>query len=43
MALNEDLESMWYFITFSYSTAKKAAVGYVIGYGENNKILRSEI
>lgn len=43
VALNEDLDSMWYFISFSYSSAKKAAVGFVIGYGDNNKVLRGEI
>jgi protein transport protein SEC24 len=41
--LNEEMESMWYFVTFSYSTAKKLAVGYLVGYGNNNKIMRTEI
>lgn len=41
--MNEDIDGMWYFITFSYSTSRKAAVGFVIAYGDNNKVLRSEI
>ncbi|CAD8145403.1 unnamed protein product [Paramecium pentaurelia] len=43
IALNEELESMWYFITFSYSLAKKSAIGFVLGYGNNGKILKTEI
>ena len=43
VALNEELESMWYFITFSYSLAKKAAIGFVLGYGNNGKVLKIEI
>lgn len=41
--LNENLDSMWYFVTFSYSSAKKSAVGFIVGYGDNGKVLRSEI
>lgn len=41
--MNEELESMWYFITFSYSLAKRAAVGYLVGYGDNGKVLKTEI
>lgn len=41
--MNENLDSMWYFVTFSYSSAKKSAVGFIVGYGDNGKVLRSEI
>lgn len=41
--LNEDLESMWYFVAFSYSTNKKKAVGFIAAYGEGNKIYKTEI
>ena len=34
---------MWYFVSFSYSNAKKIPVGYLVGYGNNNKIMRTEI
>lgn len=43
VALNEELESMWYFITFSYNLAKKSAIGFVLGYGTNGKILKTEL
>ena len=41
--LNESMESMWYFISFSYSMGKNIAVGYVVGYGDNGKVLKVEI
>jgi len=41
--LNEDIESMWYFITFTYSSHKKKAVGFVAAYGNGNKVYRTEI
>ena len=43
VVLNEDIESMWYFISYSYSSEMKKAVGFHISYGEGNRVSRVEI
>ena len=41
--LNEDIESMWYFISYSYSSHERKVVGFLASYGEGNKVFRVEV
>lgn len=37
------MDSMWYFVAFTYSGPLRKAVGYVVSYGEGNGHYRVEI
>ncbi|CAD8140464.1 unnamed protein product [Paramecium pentaurelia] len=43
VVLNENMDGMWYFVMFSYSSPQRKAVGYVVSYGEGNGIYRVQI
>ncbi|CAD8143475.1 unnamed protein product [Paramecium octaurelia] len=43
VVLNENMDSMWYFVMFSYSNPLRRAVGYIASYGEGNGIYRVEL